>query len=302
MGAVTYYLTEHPSIVGFRWGSALPWGSTWSSLAAALSVYLLISLSLSATLSLLRRRRPVPLGPVPLLHSLLMFLSSAAILAGTAASARLEIRDTSWFWRRHKTPFQWLLCFPLGTRPSGRLFFWSYLFYLSRYLHLLKTFISILRRRRLTLSKLLYRSMEICTCFLWLEFSQSFQILAILSSTLAGVVVNGYRLWVSVGLPGGCVPVVLGCRIVLYACNLVCSVGVLMLHFKKGGCNGIGAWVFTSVLNGVLTLLFLNFCVRRHLKRRRSGRRGLGFDDDDCSVSVGRSTAATSESDSKKDL
>ncbi|KAL2339652.1 hypothetical protein Fmac_007592 [Flemingia macrophylla] len=26
--------------------------------------------------------------------------------------------ETQWFWRRSKTPLQWLLCFPLGTRPS----------------------------------------------------------------------------------------------------------------------------------------------------------------------------------------
>ncbi|KAL6347302.1 hypothetical protein AAG906_013738 [Vitis piasezkii] len=30
-----------------------------------------------------------------------------------------EIRDTRWFWRRSKTPLQWMLCFSLGTQPSG---------------------------------------------------------------------------------------------------------------------------------------------------------------------------------------
>ena len=34
---------------------------------------------------------------------------------------------------------------------------------------------------------------------------------------------------------------------------------LLLSHFLTGGCNGIGAWVFNSVLNGAILLLFLNF-------------------------------------------
>lgn len=100
--------------------------------------------------------------------------------------------------------------------------------------------------------------------FLWLEFSQSFQVLAILSSTLAHVVVFGYRFWVGVGLPaadGAGFVVVLGCQVAVLCCNLVCHFGVILLHFGRGGCSGIGAWLFNSVLNAGLLLVFLNFYV-----------------------------------------
>lgn len=50
---------------------------------------------------------------------------------------------------------------------------------------------------------------------------------------------------------------------VLLGCNLVCHVGVLSLHLIKGGCNGIGAWVLNSVLNGAILLLFLKFYVEK---------------------------------------
>ncbi|KAI5323068.1 hypothetical protein L3X38_032140 [Prunus dulcis] len=30
--------------------------------------------------------------------------------------------------------------------------------------------------------------------------------------------------------------------------------GVMMLHFMRGRCNGIGAWVFNSAMNGVILL------------------------------------------------
>ncbi|XP_047310487.1 elongation of fatty acids protein 3-like [Impatiens glandulifera] len=268
---LTYYLSEHPRIVNFRWGHAHSWGSTWSFLFASIALYILISIFLHLSLSiLLRRGRPVPLGPIPAVHSLAMALISATIFAGLLLSSAAEIRDTRWFWWRSKTtPFQWLLCFPLGTRPSGRVFFWSYAFYISRFLHTFRTYFTILRRRNLSLFQLLNNSILISMSFLWLEFSQSFQVLAILLTTSVYSVVYGYRFWTAIGLRGACFPFVISCQIGLLSCNILCHVGVLMFHLLSGGCNGIGAWVFNSVLNGLILLLFMNFFVKMHLRKTK---------------------------------
>ncbi|KAK9053191.1 hypothetical protein SSX86_029823 [Deinandra increscens subsp. villosa] len=262
-----YYLSEHPSIVNFRWSHTQSWGSTWSFLFTSISAYLLLSIILN--LLLFTRRRPVPLGPIPAVHSLAMAVISATIFTGILFSTAAEIRDTRWFWRRNKTTaFQWLLCLPLGTRSSGRVFFWSYIFYLTRFLHTLRTFIAILRRRRFSVFRLVNHSVVIVTSFIWLEFSQSFQILAILLTTSIYSAVYGYRFWTAIGLRGACFPFVINCQMLLLGCNLVCHMGVLMLHLKKGGCNGIGAWGFNSVLNVAVLFVFLNFYVKSRRTKR----------------------------------
>lgn len=276
---LTYYLSEHPAIVGFRWSHAQSWGSTWSFLFSSIAAYLAAAVALHAIgLLLSRKRRPVPLGPVPAVHSLSMALISATIFAGILLSAAAEIRDTRWLWRRSgTTAFQWLLCFPLGTRPSGRVFFWSYVYYLSRFLHALRAFITIFRHRRLSFFKLFNHSILIFMSFLWLEFSQSFQVVAILLTTLVYSAVYGYRFWTAIGLPAACFPFVVSCQLALLSCNLVCHVGVLFMHcIKGGGCNGIGAWVLNSVLNGAILFLCLNFYVRMHLRKRKSRGGGGG--------------------------
>ena len=51
---------------------------------------------------------------------------------------------------------------------------------------------------------------------------------------------------------------------VLLGCNLICHVGVLTLHLIKGGCNGIGAWGFNSVLNAAILMVFLKFYVKNY--------------------------------------
>ncbi|KAJ0026459.1 hypothetical protein Pint_08904 [Pistacia integerrima] len=277
---IRYWLSEHPIIVNFRWNHAQSWGSTWSFLFTAIAIYIVAAIFLHLLLCLLlRRNRRIPLGPIPAVHSLAVSLISVVIFVGILLSAAAEIRDTRWFWRRtNTTTFQWLLCFPLGTRPSGRVFFWSYVFYLSRFLHLLRTFFSVLKYRKLTFFQLFNQSILTFMSFLWLEFSQSFQVLAILLTTLLYSVVYGYRFWTAIGLPSACSPFVVNCQMVLLGCNLVCHFGVLFLHLLKGGCNGIGAWGFNSVLNAVILLLFMNFYVKMHLKNRKSSQ--LRTEDD----------------------
>ncbi|KAF3669531.1 Elongation of fatty acids protein 3-like [Capsicum chinense] len=261
---INYLLSEQPSIRSFQW-SPIMWGSTWSFLIISISSYIVTSTTLHLLLLLLiRRGRPVPLGPIPTLHSLAMSLISVIIFLGMLSSAVAEIRDTRWIWRRSKTPLQWLLCFPIGTRPSGRVFFWSYAFYLSRFMHVLRTFFTILRRRNLSFFQLFNHSILICMSFLWLEFSQSFQVIAILLMTLVFALVYAYRFWTEIGLRRARFPFVMNCHLVFLGCNLACHIGVLLLHFYKGGCNGMGAWFFNSVLNVFVLLVFLRSYIKTY--------------------------------------
>ncbi|OIT31548.1 PREDICTED: elongation of fatty acids protein 3-like [Nicotiana attenuata] len=261
---LNYWLSEQQSVVEFQW-SPIMWGSTWSFLIISISTYIITSATLHLLLLLfIGRRRPIPLGPIPVLHSLAMSLISATIFLGILSSAAAEIRDTRWIWQRSKTPFQWLLCFPIGTRPSGRVFFWSYVFYLSRFLHIFRTFFTILRRRSLSFFQLFNHSILICMSFLWLEFSQSFQVIAILLMTLVFTLVYGYRFWIEIGFRRARFPFVMNCHLIFLGCNLACHIGVLLLHFYKGGCNGMGAWFFNSVLNSFVLLIFLRSYVKTY--------------------------------------
>ncbi|KAK7321735.1 hypothetical protein VNO77_32632 [Canavalia gladiata] len=255
--SLQYWLLDHPSIVWFRWSPTQSWGSTWPFLVTAITAYITTAITLHVILKICRRRRGVPLGPIPAIHSLAMSLISATIFVGMVISAGAEIRDTRWLWRRTRTTsLEWFLCFPLGIRPSGRVFFWSYVFYLSRFLHLLRTFFVVLRHRKLSFFRLFNHSILLVMSFLWLEFSQSFQVLAILFSTLVYSMVYGYRFWTEIGLPYKSFSFTGSCQMVVLGCNLVCHVGVLWLHFVRGGCNGIGAWIFNSVLNAAILFLF----------------------------------------------
>jgi hypothetical protein len=269
--SMKYWLIDHPTIVWFRWSPSQSWGSTWPFLITAIATYITAALTLHVILKIFKRHHAVPLGPIPAIHYLIMSLISATIFTGILFSAGAELRDTRWLLRRTKTtPFEWFLCFPLGIRPSGRVFFWSYAFYLSRFLHLFRTFFVILRHRKLSFFRLFNNSILLVSSFLWLEFSQSFQVLGILFSTFVYCLVYGFRLWIEIGLPSKNFLFTVNCQMILLGCNLVCHVGVLWLHLLRGGCNGIGAWIFNSVLNAAILFLFLKSYVNVHCKRKNN--------------------------------
>ncbi|XP_020202683.1 elongation of fatty acids protein 3-like [Cajanus cajan] len=269
MKRVKYWLIEHPSIVSFRWSPTQSYGGTWWFLISATSFYVAAAVTLHLLLKLFRLRRGVPLGPLPAVHSLAMCVISAAIFAGMLFSAEAEARDTRWLWRRTRTTsLEWMLCFPLGTRPSGRVFFWSYVFYLSRFLHLVRTFFVVLRHRRLSFFRLFSNSVLLVMSFLWLEFSQSLQVPAILFYTSVYSVVYAYRFWTEIGLPGKSFSFAANFQMLLLGCNLVCHLGVLSLHYLRGGCNGIGAWLFNSLLNAAFLVHFLKSYANTHCTRK----------------------------------
>lgn len=68
--------------------------------------------------------RALPLGPLPALHNAVLMLWSAAMFCGTAHAA--------WTYTRAEHSAAWLVCLPVGTRVAGRLYWWSYVYFISK--------------------------------------------------------------------------------------------------------------------------------------------------------------------------
>eukprot|EP01018_Ginkgo_biloba_P011944 Gb_34832 [translate_table: standard] len=255
--SLRYWLAEYPVISRFRWDHNA-WGSSWIFLFTSLALYLFLIGFLK--LVLIKRKRPLPFGPIPAIHNFILFIISLIIFVGCWEATAVEIKETRWIWRKSKSAPEWILCFPLGTRPAGRVFFWSYTFYLSKYYELLDTFVRIVRKKPLGFLHIFSHMTVVCMCFSWIEFSQSLQILGILTNTLLHMIIYSYFICSSMGLAPQFKKFVANCQFVGYVLTFVGYTGLLRLHFRNvEGCNGMGAWLFTALLNGILFLLFLYF-------------------------------------------
>ena len=107
----------------------------------------------------------------------------------------LSLSLSSWWWGDGKLQaLRWNkhdgcgLCFPIGTRPIGRVFFWSYVFYLSNFFEFMDTIILVLRNRPVTFLHVYHHAMVVVMWFLWLDYSQPMHVIALITNALMHII------------------------------------------------------------------------------------------------------------------
>lgn len=259
--------SDHPAIRNFQWNRETTWASSPTFVIAVVVGYIAVIQALSALLA--RRKNPVPLGYLPTLHNLFLALGSAAMFMGCLQATIAEVKRSSWLWgSRHSA--DWVLCFPQGTRAAGPVFFWSYVYYLSKFYELLDTLIFILKRKTLSFLHVFHHATVIVMCYFWLQFVQSLQIVALLTNTAVHVIMYTYYFLCSINRPPSWKKAVTNLQIVQFVFSFVASVATLWLHFKGDGCSGMYAWLFNAFFNVTLLLLFLEFHSKQYGSNRSS--------------------------------
>lgn len=272
--SVASWFYTYPPIATFLWRPGFTTASSPAFLVSVVLSYLLCTLCLSFLLS--NRKIPFALGPITVIHNLVLFTGSLVMFTGSALSALAEMgaleqtTPSSSSTSAPLTPksWQWAFCFPPGTQPSGPVFFWSYVFYLSKYYELLDTLIMILKRRPLTFLHVFHHAIVVIMSFFWLQYSQSLQIIALLTNTAVHMLMYSYYLLCSFGIKPFWKKLVTNCQIIQFVFSFSVSLLMLYMHFGGEGCEGIGPWTFNAVFNASLLVLFMNFHRKQYQAKR----------------------------------
>ncbi|PRQ19933.1 putative very-long-chain 3-oxoacyl-CoA synthase [Rosa chinensis] len=240
-----YWLVEHPSILHFSWTEGQTPASTPLFLILALLSYL--SLTLLLTRLPLSPLNPALLKPISALHNLTLLLLSLIMAVACTLSILSSPSST--------------LCFSPHTNPTGPLFFWAYVFYLSKILELLDTLFIILSGslRRLSFLHVYHHATVLVMCYLWLHTRQSLFPVALVTNASVHVLMYAYYMLCAVGIRPRWKRAVTDCQIVQFVFSFAVSGRMLYLHFSGSGCSGIWGWCFNAVFNASLLALFLDF-------------------------------------------
>lgn len=137
------------------------------------------------------------LGPLPSIHNLILCLWSLAMFVGTALAAREETAAAPGGGGGDAS---WMLCFPPGTPHTGKLFYWSYVYYVSKFYELLDTVLLVLKGRPLTFLHVFHHAFVLVMCYLWLQHSQSLQHIALLTNAGIHVIMYFYYFLTTLGI------------------------------------------------------------------------------------------------------
>ncbi|XP_039114816.1 elongation of fatty acids protein 3-like [Dioscorea cayenensis subsp. rotundata] len=243
-----WWLSGHPTITTFQWS---PSQTPFSSLPS-----LIISILLYLSLTLLLHLLPIP-SPSPSLlhlfsslHNLILLLLSFTMSLGCSLSSL-------------SLPSRHLFCFPpSSTLPQGPLFFWSYIFYLSKLYEFIDTLLILLSGgRRLTFLHVYHHAGVVLMSYLWLATKQSLMPIALVTNASVHVVMYSYYLCSSLGWrwPPRLKRMVTEVQILQFVVSFGMSLVFLWFHFFDGGCEGMQGWLFNALFNASLLLLFLDF-------------------------------------------
>ncbi|XP_054804242.1 elongation of fatty acids protein 3-like [Prosopis cineraria] len=259
VSSLQYWLVNHPSILNFSWIQ----GQTLGSSPLFLSLTLLSYLSLTFLLPLLRLPplKPHILRSISIVHNLILLLLSFTMALGCILTIAF-----------HTPHLHWIICFPPKTPPSGPLFFWAYVFYLSKILELVDTVLIIVGNsiRRLTFLHVYHHATVLIMCYLWLQTSQSLFPLALVTNTCVHVLMYGYYLMSALGVRPKWKRVVTDCQIVQFLFSFAVSGVMLYYHFGGSGCSGFSGWCFNAVFNASLLALFVDFHAKSYANRNKT--------------------------------
>lgn len=166
----------------------------------------------------------------------------------------------------------WLLCEHPGTTSVGSLWFWSYLYYLSKFYELFDTILQLLRGK-LPPNYFLHayhHSCVIIMCWFWLEVAGTMQFIAIIFNTAVHVVMYFYFFLRSIGKPPKWKTYVTMFQIVQFMTSIVCFIGTLSLVFiQRQECNGMNAVYGTLLFNVTLLYGFISLLLSDRKSKRK---------------------------------
>lgn len=208
-------------------------------------------------------------------HNIFLSLASTVMFLGCLYEFTNEyLRQKSLFWYFCDTVD------PRETGSSGPLFFWSYVYYLSKFYELLDTMFVLLRKSRIphfTL-QVYHHAAVIPMCWLWLETRQSLQFFGLLFNTLVHIVMYYYYALQVLGIKNiWWKKYITKLQIVQFSVSFLCFIGSCYIVASPESCNGFHAKTYYSIWYNVVfnaTLLYAFVGVAKTNSRKANAAKG----------------------------
>ncbi|XP_028800904.1 elongation of fatty acids protein A-like [Neltuma alba] len=243
-----YCLVNQPAIQNFTWIRNVTPASSFQFPLITEACYLCIIFFLSRVFRL--RVPPAVLKPIAALYNtVILFLSFIMALGCTLSTIS------------HAPDVHWMICLPPNTPPSGPVFFWAYIFYLSKILEFVDTLLILLSGsiQRLTLLHVSHHVVVINMCYVWLWTSQSLFPVVLVTNASVHVLMYAYYLLCALGVRPKWKRLVTTCQIAQFRASFGALALMLGYHVSGPGCSGVWGWILNFLFYAWLLFHFLSF-------------------------------------------
>lgn len=234
----------------FDWDTAP--ASDWRCMVLAVLVYLA---AVPTMISYMEPREPFQLRKATALHNGALSLLSFVMCMGTI----LEL------WRRYADSgtFTWFFCESIDTRSQGPLFFWSYIFYLSKFWEMLDTAFILVQKSRVPHFKLqvFHHAFVVPLTWLWCQQQQTLQWGGLVFNTMVHVFMYHYYALRCLRLPTPWKKWISKLQVMQFVTSFLClivTLYMLMGKWRTGGtCAGMPSLLYNCIFNMILLFEFI---------------------------------------------
>ena len=208
-------------------------------------------------------------------HNAFLCLLSAVMCGGAGYEA---------FLRSQKDGARWLFCEEIGRKPDGGVYFWSYIYYLSKYIEFVDTLFKVLKRKPLDFLHVYHHAVVALMCFNWMNHSQSLQTMGLMFNALVHVIMYFYFALTVYMPPPWWKRYITTFQIIQFQSSFVLALPFFYLQFKDTyldggpGCQGAAAVYFNAAFNLSLLALFIAFSRKTYSKGRGEGANATSKD------------------------
>ena len=235
-----------------NWGSTFTWEhaylSSWVFPVLVPVIYLVVVFSLKAYMS---NRTAWTLKSTLIVHNVNLCIGSAVMCLGTVYGLNKRYTDD---------PSDWFFCERDNTKREGQLFFWSYIYYLSKYYELFDTVIVILQKRRLPhfYLHIFHHSAVIPMAYMWVEYKQTLHWGGLIFNTIVHVIMYAYYVFKVLHLPTPWKKYITMTQIIQFFTSFACvAYTTKLILLDDRYCSGLGALGYNLFFNLILFFSFI---------------------------------------------
>ncbi|RIA84250.1 ELO family [Glomus cerebriforme] len=240
-----YYQFINPN--EFQWKVGITPFSNWQFIVGAWATYFVTIISLKSIMS---STSPFSMRYISAIHNLILCILSA-VMFGYAT--------LDFIYRYQERGIGECFCTSDSSSAKGRLFYVTYIYYLSKFDELLDTVILALKKRPIIFLHWYHHAIVILMVWSWLEDSNMYASIGMMANTLIHVFMYYYYFSTSLGRKVWFKKYITTGQIIQFAISFILAIPYLYFHFTKNCQLGFNAFVFSMVCNGSFLILFIRF-------------------------------------------
>lgn len=268
-------------------------------------VYLTVIFSLRRAM---RDRPPIKLRYLIFLHNVFLCVLSAAmgigivvevvrVLVNPPKSTSTSLLSTS------TAGFREVLCDTSGNLMSGRMAWWMYIFYVSKYYEFIDTVIMVLTKRPLNFLHVYHHCIVLPLFYVYMSTSMILQWIIVIANCFVHVAMYYYYAMASMGHKVWWKKYITMAQIVQFIIDLTSTWPYPFLYFSNAGCSGsMRAWLFGQAVGFSFFKLFTDFYTRSYnSKKKAAAAAAASANNNNNNNNPESSTTPLSSSNSAKD-